>query len=182
VRVYAQYVLLSLHTQTHLPLPSHLYIGSEPRADILLEKVVFSLPHYKSFIAAAVNDWVSGDKTSCSSSILPLHAMACIVDMRSPSDETLPWPALKQAEWSPLTLAPESRICDWWLSSAQGHHILLGKPSIIIISLLCCWWSFGSPSTFTVCFHRILFFSITKPLKSPPKTLHLPKPPKFSHF
>ena len=77
VRVYAQYVLLSLHTQTHLPLPSHLYIGSEPRADILLEKVVFSLPHYKSFIAAAVNDWVSGDKTSCSSSISSLHAMAC---------------------------------------------------------------------------------------------------------
>jgi len=131
------------------------------------KKVVFSLPHYKKgFIApAAVNDWVSEGV------LVPYQHCLCsssqLVDVRSTSDSILTCVQAGRVELSPpdkKPLSPEYVIgdCVW------GHHILLGKPyhhhqpPVLLMT---------SPSTFTtVCFHRILFFSITeKTLKTPRK-------------
>lgn len=113
-----------------------------------------------------MNDWVSEGV------LVPYQHCLCsssqLVDVRSTSDSILTCVQAGRVELSPpdkKPLSPEYVIgdCVW------GHHILLGKPfhhhhqpPVLLMT---------SPSTFTtVCFHRILFFSITeKTLKTPRK-------------
>merc|ERR1712037_45678 len=61
----------------------------------------------KSFIAAAVNDWVSGDKTSCSSSILSSRVMACNVEITLEREEEKDSTTLTCVEAGRVELSPD---------------------------------------------------------------------------